>query len=352
MMNENVWTPECPTLAGDDGQRITLGHGEGARLTRRLIQERIVPKLANPTLALLGDAAHLPPSRHPLAFSADSFVVSPLFFPGGDIGTLAVYGTANDLAVAGARPRWLSLSFILEEGLPLDVFDSVLASVAKAAAMLKVQIVTGDTKVVPRGAADGMFVQTTGIGEFVLDPPPGPASLAVGDELLVSGPIGRHGIAVLSAREGLAVEPAPVSDCGPVLAAVDSLRSAGVKIRAMRDATRGGIAAVLHEWAAASCTTMDIDERSVPVTSDVRGICELLGLDPFHVANEGTLVAAVEPGESSRALMALHQLDAFSQAARIGVVEPGGIAPVVVRRALGRAQPLDEPLGAPLPRIC
>ncbi|HVC93977.1 MAG TPA: hydrogenase expression/formation protein HypE [Pirellulales bacterium] len=351
-MSDQVWNPHCPVPTASDDERITLAHGEGGRLARRLIEQRIVPKLFNATLARLGDAALLPRSEYPLAFTADSFVVSPLFFPGGNIGTLAVFGTANDLAVAGARPRWLSLSFILEEGLPFDVFDQVLTSIAKAAARIDVQIVTGDTKVVPRGAADRMFIQTTGIGELVDPPPLGPSALVPGDELLVSGPIGRHGIAVLSAREGLAVEPAPVSDCGPLLAAVDSLRTAGVNVRAMRDATRGGVAAVLHEWAQASRTMLAIDERQVPVTPDVRGICELLGLDPLHVANEGTMVVAIEPGEADKALAALRQHTSFTQAARIGTVEPAGLAPVVVRRALGRAQPLDEPLGAPLPRIC
>jgi hydrogenase expression/formation protein HypE len=341
-----------PNPAASNDERITLAHGEGGRLARRLIQERIIPKLVNATLASLGDAALLPRSEYPLAFTADSFVVSPLFFPGGDIGTLAVFGTANDLTVAGARPRWLSLSFILEEGLSLSIFDQVLTSIASAAARVDVQIVTGDTKVVPRGAADRIFIQTTGIGELVVPPPPGPSALVPGDELLISGPIGRHGIAVLSAREGLAVEPAPTSDCGPLLAAVDALRAAGVTVRAMRDATRGGVAAVLHEWAQASRTTLAIDERQVPVTSEVRGVCELLGLDPLNVANEGTMVVAVEPGESGLALGALRQLAEFAQVASIGKVEPAQIAPVVVRRALGRAQPLDEPLGAPLPRIC
>jgi hydrogenase expression/formation protein HypE len=311
-----------------------------------------VPRLLNPILACLGDAAVLPRREHALAFTADSFVVSPLFFPGGDIGSLAVFGTANDLSVAGAQPRWMSLSFILEEGLSLRLFDQVLMSIAEAAKRIGVSIVTGDTKVVPRKAADQLFIQTAGIGEFVLPPPDGPSSLRPGNELIVSGPIGRHGIAVLAAREGLAIEPPPVSDCGPLLAAVDALRASSVKVRAMRDATRGGVAAVLHEWAAACGATMSIDERRLPVTPDVRGVCELLGLDPLHVANEGTMVVAVDAGDSDLALTALHHDTEFTGAARIGAVEPPGIAPVVIRRTLGRAQPLDDPIGAPLPRIC
>lgn len=342
----------CPTPDSADSDRITLAHGEGGRLTRRLIHERILPRLTNGLLAPLGDAALLPRSDQRLAFTADSFVVSPLFFPGGDIGTMAVFGTVNDLAVAGAQPRWLSLSFILEEGLPLATFDAVLESVASAAARVGVAIVTGDTKVVPRGAADGMFVQTSGIGELIDPLPPGPAAILPGDELIVSGPIGRHGIAVLAAREQLALEPPPRSDCGPLLAAVGALRQAGVRVRALRDATRGGVAAVLHEWAAACGCTLTIEDRRIPVSPEVRGACELLGLDPLHVANEGTMLAAVARGESEKALAALAQLGETSAAAAIGTAVSAERATVLVKRALDRYQALAEPLGAPLPRIC
>ncbi|HEX7378554.1 MAG TPA: hydrogenase expression/formation protein HypE [Pirellulales bacterium] len=342
----------CPTTDYADSDRITLAHGEGGRLTRRLIQERILPRLTNGLLAPLGDAAMLPRSEQGLAFTADSFVVSPLFFPGGDIGAMAVFGAVNDLAVAGAQPRWLSLSFILEEGLPLATFDAVLESIAAAAARVGVAIVTGDTKVVPRGAADGMFVQTSGIGELIEPVPPGPAAIVPGDELIVSGPIGRHGIAVLAAREQLDLEPPPRSDCGPLLAAVGALRQAGVQVRALRDATRGGVAAVLHEWAAACGYTLTIEDRRIPVSPEVRGACELLGLDPLHVANEGTMLVAVAQGESEKALAALSQLRETSAAAAIGAAISAERAAVLVKRALDRYQALAEPLGAPLPRIC
>lgn len=342
----------CPvSSAGGDGL-ITLAHGEGARATRRLIQERIVPRLKNGILEQLGDAALLPKPEHALAFSADSFVVSPLFFPGGDIGALAVFGTANDLAVAGARPRWLSLSLILEEGLPLTTLDALLSSIAEAAGRIDVTIVTGDTKVVPRGAADGIFIQTTGIGELIHPPPPGPTAIVPGDELIVSGPIGRHGIAVLVAREQLAIEPPPVSDCGPLVAAVEAIRGTGIAVRAMRDGTRGGVAAVLHEWAAASGCTLAIDERQVPVSAEVRGTSELLGLDPLHVANEGTMLVAVSPADGERTVEALSRLPETACAAVIGRAMSAGNAPVIVKRALDRYQRLDEPPGAPLPRIC
>lgn len=331
---------------------ILLAHGEGGRLSRRLVSEQIVPRFDNPLLAPLADAACLPPLVGRPVITTDSFVVTPLFFPGGDIGSLAVFGTANDLAVAGARPRWMSLSLILEEGLQMAVLDRVLASIAQACTRANMLIVAGDTKVVPRGAADQLFINTTGLGELIDPAPPGPQALSPDDELLVSGPIGRHGIAVLSARGALGFEPPPQSDCGPLFAAVDSLRTSGVLCRALRDATRGGVAAVLQEWAAASHTTLEIDESRLPVTDDVRGVCELLGLDPLFVACEGTMVVAVPQEYTETALTALQQCPESSRAAVIGRVVPSGVAPVVVRRLLGRLQPLDEPAGAPLPRIC
>ena len=352
-MNQlNTGEIACPITSTGRAEVVALAHGEGGLLSRRLIQERIVPALGGLVLDSNADAALLPGSACRLAMTTDSFVVTPLFFPGGDIGSLAVYGTANDLAVAGARPRWLSLSFILEEGFELATFDRVLASIAAAARIAQVSIVTGDTKVVPRGAADGVFINTTGIGELLDPAPPGPASLQVGDLLLVSGPIAQHGIAVLEAREAFGFEPAPASDCAPLWPSIEALDQAGIRPRAMRDATRGGVAALLHEWSAASGRSLVIDETAVPVLPEIRAACELLGLDPLHIANEGTLVAAIPGDQVERALAALQQLPQFARAAVIGRVEPAGAAPVAVRRALGRLQPLDEPLGAPLPRIC
>lgn len=351
-MSRPDWQMGCPVEITADSERVALAHGEGGRLMRRLIQERIVGSLGNERLTGDGDAAILPALTGRPAFSTDSFVVSPLFFPGGDIGTLAVYGTANDLAVTGARPRWLSLALIIEEGLPMAVLERVLASVADAAVRAGVQIVTGDTKVVHRGAADGLFINTAGLGELIEPVPPGPKALQPGDELIVSGPIGRHGVAILASREGLGFEPAPRSDCGPLVDAVEALRQAGVPVRAMRDATRGGVAAVLHEWAGEAGATLTVDERLIPVSGDVRGVCELLGLDPLHVANEGTMVVAVECGAADRAVAALRTRPECREAAAIGEVRPQGIAAVTVRRALGTEQALDEPSGCPLPRIC
>lgn len=349
--------PSCPTPRDDLSERIVLAHGEGGRMMRRLIRERIVPALLGDGLlgeGLLGegDAAVLPLVHEPLAMTTDSYVVSPLFFPGGDIGRLAVYGTVNDLAVAGATPRWMSLALIVEEGLEYSVLDRVLASIATAGRRANVAVVTGDTKVVPRGAADRLFINTTGIGTLNASPPAGPRSLQVGDELIVSGPIGRHGIAVLAAREGLGFEPAPESDCGPLVESAAALLRCGGTVRAMRDATRGGVAAVCHEWAEACGQTVWLNEAAVPVTAETRGVCELLGLDPLHVANEGTMVVAVRAGESALALAALRSVPESAQAVCIGRVEARTAAAVVVRRASGRAIPLDDPPGAPLPRIC
>jgi hydrogenase expression/formation protein HypE len=341
----------CAVVAGVN-DRILLAHGEGGRLMRQLIRRQIVPAVDNEFLRLAGDAAALPAVRGPLAMTTDSFVVSPLFFPGGDIGSLAVFGTVNDLAVAGARPRWISLALILEEGLEIAVLTRVLGSVAAAARRVGVLIVTGDTKVVPRGAADKLFINTTGIGEFVSPPPAGPQTIEAGDELIVTGPIGRHGMAVMAAREGIDFDPPPRSDSGPLVDAVIALQEAAVPLRALRDATRGGVGAVLHEWAELSGKTLAIEERLLPVLPEVRGACELLGLDPIHVANEGTMVVAVPPGCAERAIEVLRQVPETARSVRIGRAEPRGLAAVVVSRGTGQQIPLDEPIGAPLPRIC
>jgi hydrogenase expression/formation protein HypE len=348
-----TWQLHCPVQVGPGDELVSLAHGEGGRLSRKFIQERIVRHLGNRYLDPLDDAARLPALEGPVAMTTDSYVVSPMFFPGGDIGSLAVYGTVNDLAVSGAEPRYLTLALIVEEGLPMAVLERVLQSIADAARRCEVRIVAGDTKVVPRGAADGLLINTAGIGPLVDPVPPGPAALCEGDALIASGPIGRHGVAVLAAREDFGFTPPPTSDSAPLVEAVAALRRAcGADIRAMRDATRGGLGAVLHEWAAASGRTLTIEERQTPVSAEVRGACELLGLDPVHMANEGTMLVAVAPDACAAALAALHTVSGSAAAVRIGAVVPRAGAPVTVRRTLGPEQPLDEPLGAPLPRIC
>lgn len=353
-MNESMpWNHNCPVPIAADAQRISLAHGEGARLSRRLISEIILPRFAVATNRGFADAATVTTIGCRLAICTDSHTVSPMFFPGGDLGSLSVYGTVNDLAVAGAHPRWLTLSLILEEGLPIVVLEKLLDSAARAARECRVTIVAGDTKVVPRGAADGLFINTSGVGEMLSPVPPGPHAIQAGDKVLVSGPIGRHGIAVMSARNSFAFDPAPLSDSGSVIHAVAALRnSVGEHVRTIRDATRGGVSAVLHEWAQECGHTFALTESSVPVTDVVRGACELLGLDPLYVANEGTIVVAVDPGFADIAVTALRQVPGCEQAAIIGEAQPQGICPVTIRRTFGSAQPLDEPSGALLPRIC
>jgi hydrogenase expression/formation protein HypE len=349
--NGETWFT-CPIVSHDEGDRITLAYGEGGRLSRKLIRERLLSRFGNDHLRQLGDAALLPTKSGQIAFSTDAYTVTPLFFPGGDIGKLAVFGTVNDLAVSGAIPRWLSLSLVIEEGLVWSVLDRILDSVQAAATLANVSIVTGDTKVVPRGAVDQIFLTTSGIGEILLPAPVGPVGLQLDDVLIVSGPIGCHGAAVLCAREQLDFDPTPTSDCAPLTTPLVALHAAGLVPRAVRDATRGGVAAVLHEWADASHLTCVIDDASVPVGDEVRVICELLGLDPLNLANEGTFVLATPVGLVEQTLAVLGQHAVTARSAIIGRLHPRRIAPVTIVRAIGREVVLDEPSGSPLPRIC
>jgi hydrogenase expression/formation protein HypE len=342
----------CPISTKVD-DCVQLAHGEGGRLMRQLIQQRIIAGLGAVSAGDMEDATLLDRIDGSLAITTDSYVVTPRFFPGGDIGSMAVYGTVNDLAVRGAEPLWLTLALIIEEGLPLAELSRIIDSVANAARRCGVKIVAGDTKVVPRGAADGLFINTTGIGRMREPWPVGSAGIQVGDALVVSGPIGQHGIAVLSAREDLGFDPLPISDSAPLMHTTQALQQAlGEHLRAMRDATRGGVAAVLHEWAEASGNSMQVEEKSIKTTAIVRGVCELLGLDPLYIANEGTLVVAVSGAHVDATLSLLQSIDAHRDAAILGTVTERTISAVCVKRMLGRLQPLDEPLGAPLPRIC
>ncbi len=309
-MNDEHNSPNlhCPAVGINQPDCVTLAHGEGGLMMRRLIRDRILSQL--PALSTVqNDSANVGRIDGSIAISTDSYVVSPLFFPGGDIGSMAVYGTVNDLAVSGAEPMWLTLSLIMEEGLPLSVLDRVIQSVAEAARQCAVRIVTGDTKVVPRGMADGLFINTTGIGRIRAPALVGPSGLQVGDKLIASGPIGSHGIAVLSAREILGFTPSPQSDSASVQQATAALQLAlGCDLRAMRDATRGGVSAVMHEWSEACGLTMKLDEARLPIRPDVRGVCELLGLDPLYVANEGTFIAAVAGRSVLHALTVLKSI--------------------------------------------
>jgi len=299
----------------------------------------------------LEDAALLGDGR--LAMSTDSFTVQPLFFPGGDVGKLAVTGTINDLAMRGARARWLSLGMIIEEGLERSVLREVVASIRAACEADGVHVVTGDTKVVGRGAADRLFINTTGVGEVFAEPPPGVSSARPGDKVLVSGTIGDHGIAVLAAREELSLTEQVESDCASLLGLVETMVETGAEhIHCLRDPTRGGLAAALNEIAAGSEVAIEIVEDAVPVSPEVQGACELLGMTPYEVANEGKLVAVVAEEASEAVLAVMQQHPLGARAATIGQVTEEAAGRVSVRTALGTTRLLDLPAGELLPRIC
>jgi len=344
-------TITCP-LPHAPNDRVLLAHGEGARLTRRLIRDVILEAIDNEFLRPMADGAVLPAIDGRLALTTDSYVVSPLFFPGGDIGKLAVHGTINDLAMSGAEPLYLSLGLIIEEGLPLETLRRVVASVREAARACGVLVVTGDTKVVPRGAADQIFLNTTGIGRVRPGVDLGAHRVRAGDRVMVSGTIGDHGIAILAAREQLAFETELASDTAPLHEMVRSMFDAAIDVHVLRDPTRGGVSAVLHEVAEAAKLSVVLNESSLPLSESVRGACELLGLDPLYVANEGKLLAIVPSDAAETALECLRRHPLGARAAIIGEITKSMSAPVLVRGALGSLRVLDEPSGAPLPRIC
>jgi hydrogenase expression/formation protein HypE len=334
-------------------ERITMSHGAGGKASQSLIEGLLLPAFENDALAELGDAGALTVDGARLALTTDSFVVHPIRFPGGSIGELAINGTVNDLAVSGARPLALSLALVLEEGLPADELRAEVEAAARAAEAAGVRIVTGDTKVVERGHADKMYACTTGVG--VLDPRAelSTSALRPGDRIIVSGPIGEHGSAIMLARDEFELEAEIESDTQPLWPAVDALLdAAGPALHAMRDATRGGVASALNELARASGVAMLVDEAAVPVKPEVAGAAELLGIDPMYVANEGRLVAFVAPDRAEAALSALRSVPGSEEAAEIGEVktEPPGM--VLVDTAFGGRRVMDLLAGDPLPRIC
>jgi hydrogenase expression/formation protein HypE len=341
---------QCP-LPAHEGEVVLLGHGAGGRLTGELLDQLVLPAVGGGT-GPLEDAALLP--GHPrLVMSTDSFVVSPLFFPGGDIGSLAVHGTVNDLAMRGAWPLALSVSLIVEEGLPLAELRAVMDSLGKAAQDVGVPVITGDTKVVGRGAADRLFINTTGVGQRHELLAPSAALAHPGDAVLLSGSIGLHGTTVLGTREGLGFESDIASDSRPLHRLVRALAPLGDAVHVLRDPTRGGLAAALNEIARDSSAAVEVEESAVPVPEAVASACDLLGLDPLVVANEGCLVAFVEADAAESALAAMRSVPEGARAVRIGeVIRKGPRGRVTLRTLVGARRIVEMPLGEQLPRIC
>lgn len=336
-----------PVTAGDT---IELAHGGGGLLTQRLVDGLFRPAFAGSPDDLTHDGAVFDIGGAQLAFTTDSYVVQPLFFPGGDIGTLAVNGTVNDLAMCGAEPRYLSVGLVLEEGFPIDDLRRVVVSMRDAARAACVRLVTGDTKVVERGKGDGLYVNTSGVGLVLATSPVSPRQVRAGDAVVLSGDIGRHGIAIMAVREGLGFETTITSDCAPLAACVRALIDAGIELHCMRDLTRGGLATALIEIASAGRVAIRLDEAAIPVADPVRGACEILGLDPLYVANEGRFVALVPPTCAARAVVVLRRFS--GDAAVIGAVETSSRPGTVELGTIGGVRALDMLTGEQLPRIC
>lgn len=341
----------CPIpLVGRD--HVQLGHGSGGKMSAQLLRETFLPRFGSRYLRSLGDGALVPVAGEEVVVSTDTFVVSPLEFPGGNIGHLAVHGTVNDIAMMGATPRYLSAAFVLEEGLDFAVLDRVLDAMSSSAAACDVEVVTGDTKVVDRGKADGLFINTTGVGFLHQGFRPGPQGARPGDSVIVSGPIARHGMAIMAAREGLSFDADIESDTAPLSPLVASLRErVGSGVHCLRDATRGGLASALNEIASSSGVGVRLSGE-IPVPAPVEAACEMLGLDPLYVANEGVLVAFVTPEREAEALSALRAHPVGASARAIGTVVEDHPGMVVLRTGLGGTRVVDMLPGDQLPRIC
>jgi hydrogenase expression/formation protein HypE len=336
----------CP-ISITDYPNVLLAHGSGGKLMHNLLEKLMLPTFSNPLLETRHDGAVFPVGNARLAFTTDSYVVQPLFFPGGNIGTLAVNGTVNDLAMCGARPLFLSVGFILEEGLPMEKLWQVIQSMQQAAMEAGVQIVTGDTKVVDKGKGDGIFINTAGVGIVEHQLTIAPSSVRCGDVILLNGDIGRHGMAIMAAREGLAFESEIESDCAPLAATVLAMLDAGIEIHCLRDLTRGGLASGLVEIATDAGLHIHIDETAIPVIENVRGACEILGLDPMYVANEGRFIAFVRADQVERARLIMGE-----SAHLIGTVQDASSTLVTMRSTIGANRIVDMLSGEQLPRIC
>jgi hydrogenase expression/formation protein HypE len=351
MENNLNFTASCP-IAISQYPHVLMAHGGGGKLMHQLLENVFGKAFSNPILDARHDSAQftVPPGK--LAMTTDSYVVRPIFFPGGDIGSMAVHGTVNDLAMSGARPLYLSCGFIIEEGLPMETLWRVVCLMRDAAQRCGVQIVTGDTKVVDKGKGDGLFINTTGIGVIEHDQKILPQNVRPGDAVIVSGDLGRHGMAIMAVREGLQFESAIESDSAPVHEPVLELIKNGIEIHCLRDLTRGGLASALNEIAEAAGVKIAIEEKSVPIREDVHAACEMLGLDPLQVANEGRFVAFVAANDSERALKMLRHHEVCAGAAVIGQVVETAAPLVTLKSAIGVSRILDMPSGEQLPRIC
>jgi hydrogenase expression/formation protein HypE len=341
----------CP-IPISDHKEIVLAHGSGGRLTHRLIERFVLPQFRNELLEPLHDGAVFSVNGARLAFSTDSYVINPIFFPGGDIGKLAVNGTVNDLSMCGAKPLYLSAAFIIEEGLPMDDFWRVILSMKQAAAEAGVSLVTGDTKVVDRGKGDKLFINTSGIGLVRDGIDISPRRAAIGDRIIVSGPIAVHGIAILSVREGLEFESEIASDTAPLNGLVEAILDAAPDTHVLRDPTRGGVTSSLTEIAEQADVGIRLDEAKIPLGEDVKGACELLGLDPLYVANEGKLIAVISADQAGRALDAMRAHPLGRDAAVIGEVVAESPGMVIMKTRVGGTRVVDMLSGEQLPRIC
>ncbi len=332
--------------------RILLAHGGGGSLTRELIEKLFLSRLENPLLKPLDDSAIIVMGGKGYAFTTDSYVVKPYVFPGGDIGKLAVCGTINDLAVMGARPLWLSLSLILEEGLLLADLQKIVESIAATVGEAGVQIVTGDTKVVERGKCEGLYINTAGLGDIVAPNRLGAANVKPGDAVIINGPIGEHGVAVMSQREGIGFQTNVVSDCAPLWPLVKAILDTGGEIRAMRDPTRGGVAAAVCDIARASNVGIRLREDALPISREVRGACDLLGLDPLTIANEGKVLVFCRATDTANVLATMRENPLGKHARVIGEVSEQPQGMVTLRTTIGGERIIDMPTGEDLPRIC
>jgi hydrogenase expression/formation protein HypE len=341
----------CP-LPIIDHDEIVLAHGSGGKLTHRLIEKMILPQFKNELLAPLHDGAIFPVGAGRMAFSTDSFVVNPIFFPGGDIGELAVNGTVNDLAMCGARPLYLSAAFILEEGIPMQDFWRIVQSMRRAADAAGVSVVTGDTKVVDRGKGDKIYINTSGVGLIPNNVNIHPTRAAIGDKIIVSGEIAVHGIAIMSVREGLEFETEIASDTAPLNGLVAAILASCPDVHVLRDPTRGGVTSVLTEIAEAANVGIRLDESTIPISEEVKGACEILGLDPLYVANEGKLLAFVAPADADRVLSTIREHPLGTSAAIIGAVVPDHPRFVTMKTRVGGTRVVDMLAGEQLPRIC